>query len=202
MAKAADAYQHAADLGDTVSMIRLAAIVGPGDGVPVDFERAQSLLQKAVAAGGSNAGVGLVEPRRPLPHGRCRSIATWPQAADAYQHAADLGDMASMIRLAAIVGSGDGVPVDFERAKALLQKAIAAGGGNASWAWASLGDLYRTADAGHRDMAKAVDAYQHAIDLGDTASMIRLASHRRSRRRSAGRFRAGADPAEEGDCGR
>ena len=133
--------------------------------MPVDFERAQTLLKKAIAAGDSNAGwawssLGDLYRTADEPH---RDMA---KAVDAYQHAVDLGDTASMIRLATIVGPGDGMPVDFERAQSLLEKAIAAGDGNAGWAWASLGDLYRNADEAHRDLAKAVDAYEHAADAG------------------------------------
>ena len=147
MAKAADAYQHAVDLGDTASMIQLAVMLGAGDGVPVDFERAQNLLEKAIAAGDGNAVRAWASLGDLYRHGRCQPSRSWRRQADAYQHAADLGDTTAMIRLAIIVGAGDGVPVDFERAQSLLEKAIAAGGGNTGWAWASLGNLYRTADA-------------------------------------------------------
>src|SRR5258708_24881095 len=80
-----------------------------------------------------------------------------------------------MITLAQMLATGDGVPVDFARAKGLLEQAVALGGDSATSAWSSLGDLYLYADAAHRDPAKAVEAYQRAIDLGDAGAMVGLA---------------------------
>ena len=172
--KAVDAYQRAIDLGDTASLVKLGRMVGAGDGVSVDFDRARTLLERAIAVGGdglSGAWASLGDLYRTAE----QDHRDGAKAADAYQHAADLGDESSMVRLARLVAAGDGVPVDFDRARTLLEKVVALNGDNAVPAWTSLGDLYRDADQAHRDGAKAVDAYQHAMDRGDSGAMIKLA---------------------------
>jgi TPR repeat protein len=78
-----------------------------------------------------------------------------------------------MVSLARMLGTGDGVPVDFARAETLLKDALAAGAGRD--AWAALAPLYANADDAHRDLGKAVAAYQQAADLGDPWAMISLA---------------------------
>ncbi|MEO8667393.1 MAG: hypothetical protein ABI399_02690 [Bauldia sp.] len=170
LAKAADAYQKAADLGHGGAMIALAGMVEKGEGVPADFGRAEALLHDAVATGlvmdGSRALGDLY--RAPGDAGRdpVKALA-------AYKQAADLGDAAAMISLAQMLGHGEGTAVDFDAAKALLESAEA--GGMPKEAWRELGELYRMADASHRDPAKAADAYQRAVELGDVSSMMRLA---------------------------
>jgi TPR repeat protein len=69
------------------------------------------------------------------------------RAADAYQKAADLGDAWAMISLAQLVGQGNGVPADFDRALALLDKAMAVGGEMTSAAWGGIGDFTAAATA-------------------------------------------------------
>ena len=44
LVKAAEAYQQAADLGDAWAMVSLAQMLGQGNGVPADFDRAKALL--------------------------------------------------------------------------------------------------------------------------------------------------------------
>ena len=172
--KAVDAYQRAADLGDTSSLIRLAQIVGWGKEVPVNVGRAAAALEKAAAIDETEA------PRAWSLLGDLYAEAAAPdhnpaKAVEAYQKAADLGDQRSMIEIAKIVGRGEGVPKDFGRAAAALEAVIAIGGDRATTAWANLGQLYERADPPNQDLVKAADAYGKAADLGDPWSMIALA---------------------------
>ncbi len=84
-AKAADAYQKAADAGDTGAMRKLAALYATGSGdVAAAPSRAEALLKQAVAAGdlrnGADALGDLYRAATPL-----KDAA---KAADAYQQAA------------------------------------------------------------------------------------------------------------------
>ena len=138
--KAAAAYQGAADLGDTESMLKLARIYADGDGIPADFDRARALLEKVVAAADFNQITGWIrlgDLYRDAGNDRDPAAAV-----DAYRHAADLGDTTAMIRIARIVGTGDGVPADFDAARTLYERAIAASEANTAWAWTGLADLY------------------------------------------------------------
>src|SRR5260370_24417832 len=101
-------------------MINLAGMLAKGDGVPVDFARAQGLLEKAVAVGGDSAGsawlaIGDLYRNADATH------VNPVKAADAYQKAVDLGNAGAMINLARMLGKGDGIPIDFDKAKTLLE---------------------------------------------------------------------------------
>ncbi len=170
-ARAVEAYETAIALGNAGAMVSLARMVGSGDGVPVDFARAETLLEEAIAAGvGRDAWAALAALYANADDDR-RDLA---RAAEAYQQAADLGDGWAMISLAQMLGQGNGVPVDFERARQLLEKAIDAGGDLAPFAWAAMGDLYRTASPPARDPARAVEAYERAIALANSGAMVNL----------------------------
>ncbi len=175
-ARAAEAFQRAIDLGNTKVLVNLAQIVAlGGDGLPVDFERAQKLLEQAASLGGeegTTAWVALGNLYRYADDAH-RDLT---KAAEAYAHAAAAGDVSAMINLARMEAGGEGVPVDFDGARTLLENAIAAGHGTNAWAWATLGDLYRNADTEHQDLAAAADAYKKGADLGDTGAMLHLAT--------------------------
>ncbi len=171
-AKAIDAYRQAAAGGDVGAMIKLARILGEGNNAS-NFDEAVALIDRALAAGNGTQGWAwstlgdLYRTAGPERHDPAK-------AADAYRHAMDAGDTGAMVRLATMLASGDGMPVDFGAATALLQRAIAKNDGNGGWAWSTLGDIYRNADDAHASAELAVDAYRHAADLGDTGGMIKL----------------------------
>ncbi|MGH6925196.1 MAG: tetratricopeptide repeat protein, partial [Propylenella sp.] len=174
-AKAVDAYQQAADLGDAESLIRLAAVVGTGrGGAPTDFNRAVKALRAAIKMDQSvtakaSALLGdLYRDAAPPEGNAARSV-------EAYQQAADAGDQWSAVKLAQVLGTGAGVPPDFDRARALLEKSIAAGGDVATTSWATLAKLYADGSRPWHDLAKAAEAYRQAADGGDVWSMIALA---------------------------
>jgi TPR repeat protein len=172
-AAAAEAYRIPADAGNTGAMIELAKIIGWGDGVPVDFEGARRLLERAIARGATSAWSTLAELY--LEAGpEHRDVR---QAINAYTNAANEGDTGAMIKLARVLGRGDdGVQADFNLAKSWLDKVIATANdpGTLAWAWATLGGLYDD-DAPHRDLSAAAAAYQNAADLGETGAMVALA---------------------------
>src|SRR5581483_10620774 len=165
------AYQKAVDLGDAGAMIALAQILGKGDGTPVSFDRARALLEKAVAAG---EAIGGWESLGDLYRNAAPDKRDPRKAEDAYQKAVELGDPWAMLSLADMLANGDGLPVDFDRARKLLEGA--AGAGEVKAAARALGDLYRYAAADKRDPAKAAGAYQKAAELGDTGAMLTLAN--------------------------
>lgn len=171
-AKAAEAFQAASELGDVWSTIALAQLLGVGNGVPADFSRAVELLNGVAEQGGEAAGPAYValgdlylaaagEDRNPA------------KAADAYGKAAALQETDAMFRLAAMLSSGAEISADFDRARALLEQAVAAGA--AQRGWAALGALYASAEPPNRDVTKAVEAYEQATSLGDPWSAISLA---------------------------
>ena len=171
-AKAVEAYETAISLGNAGAMVSLARMLGTGDGVPVDFPRARQLLEDAIAAGVEKDGWAALASLYAYSDDANRDL---PKAAEAFQNAADRGDPWSMIGLAQMLAQGNGGPADYERARALLDQAIATGGGMPQWAWAGIGDLYRVAAPPYRDPAKAVEAYETAISLGNTGAMVSLA---------------------------
>ena len=170
-----------------------------GDGVPADFARAKSLIEGAVARGAGASGWTALGDLYRTADASHRDMA---QAVDAYQHAVDLGDTASMIRLAGIVGAGDGVPVDFERARSLLVKAIAVGDDNAVRAWIEPRRPLphgRRCPSRHGECGRCLSACRRSrrYDVDDPACR-----DPRIGRRRAGRFRAGEGSAGQGDRGR
>lgn len=88
------------------------------------------------------------------------------------------GNSEAMRKLAAILVAGDeGAPADPVRAEALLKQAVA--GGDVDAAAVDLGDLYM-ADTAIRSPAKAVAAYQSAVDAGNAGAMRKIAAIVRS----------------------
>lgn len=161
LSKAADALQRASDLGDAWSMISLARMFAAGDGVVKDFDRANKLFEQAIAAGAARegwAGLGSLFRDSDPPH---RDLG---KAADALQHASDLGDPWSMIILARMLASGEGVPSDFDKARILLETAAATG--QQAVASEGLGDLYWRRSDSRRDPAVALRYYQVAAAAG------------------------------------
>src|SRR5262245_6440091 len=88
--------------------------------------------------------------------------------------AAKAGNPTAMRILAGLYAKGDGVPVDFDEAAKLLEKAVPVAGDDTAAVWAELGDLYHNADPAHRDNVRAAAAYQHAVDLGNISVSFTL----------------------------
>ena len=154
-------------------MFRLAAMLSSGKDVPVDFNKARALLEQAVAAGAAQRGwaaLGTLYASAAPPN---RDIA---KAVEAYEQAATLGDPWSAISLAQILGAGEEVEPQFDRATALLWQAATSDGDAKVAALTALGDLYRTGYEPNRNGDKAVDAYRRAIEAGSTATLFTLAS--------------------------
>ena len=164
--KAMEAYERAANEDNDSATRKLASLLISGE-VPADPLRAEALLKgmisrKSLWQGGEALGdFYLVDTplRDPL------------NAIDAYEIAVDAGNHWAMIRLAIVLSSGEDVPPDYDRARELLERSVLLGNIQAA---ATLGDFFM-ADTPARDPARAVDAYQKAIDEGDVASMITLA---------------------------
>ena len=170
-AKAADAYQQAADAGSKWAMIILGDMLRKGDGIPVDYERARKLLESAIAAGDVQNGAQSL--------GDLYRLADPPfrdpfKAAESYQRAVDAGSSSAMVSLGDMLRKGDGIQADYPTARKLFEAAIAAG--NVQNGAQSLGDLYRLADPPFRDPVKAEAAYQQAADAGNSWAMISLAT--------------------------
>lgn len=136
-----------------------------------DFARGAPILEQVVAQGGDDAVAAL----KLLAAGYRDATQPHydpPRAASAYEAAAELGDTDAMIALAAMFATGEGVgEADPESAGIWLEKAVSIGDDNASAAAAALAALYQDVD----DPEKAVDAFRHAAEFGDTSAMLRLA---------------------------
>ena len=174
-AKAADAYRKALLYNDIPAMIRLARMLGSGDGITADFDAAKDLLDRVVAISQDDgdrlrAIVMLGDLYRDADEGQ-RDLA---KAADAYERAANLGDVEATFILARMLSNGDGRPTDIERAASMLRGVAESGGDIAKDAWFALGELYRGADTPNNDITKAAEAYQAAADLGHSRAMYRL----------------------------
>lgn len=175
--KSTDAYRQAAALGNSVAKIRLATKLASGDGVEVpDFLAATVLLREVAEGDVFNAAwaYGILGEMYRNAVGPDHDSA---KAVGAYRRAADLGDTVATIQLATMLANGDGVEhPNAVEALAMLDRAIAAEDGNLVWALRVSGDTYRNAPAQVRDATKAIEAYRRAADLGDTASMIAVAT--------------------------
>src|SRR5690606_14507966 len=119
-AKAAAAYEAAVALGDPGAMLSLARMLASGEGIPTEFGRAEGLLRDAIAAGAARDGWSALAAL----HVNAGDLA---RAAEAYQQAADLGDPWARLSLAQMLAQGNGVPVDFARARQLFEDTIAVG---------------------------------------------------------------------------
>src|SRR5205814_656832 len=120
-ANAQKAYQSAIDLGDSSAMIALADMLTAGDGVGTNFDRARTLLQGAISAGNLKNGSRALGHLYATADARHKDAA---KAVTAYEAAANLGDNPARIALARILAIGDGVPVDFDRARSLIESAV------------------------------------------------------------------------------
>ena len=169
--KAEEAYSEAIQLGDSWSMISLASMIAKGDGIPVDFSRAETLLNNAVAAGNTLAASRALGD---LYRTADPSHRDGTKAAAAYAKAVDLGDTVSMVSLAGMLGTGQDVPLDFDRARGLLEAAVTAG--SVADASRAMGDLYFKAKPPNQDLGKARAAYERAIEAGDSWAMVALAN--------------------------
>lgn len=170
-AKAQQAYQQAADLGDVSAMIGLGTMEAAGvGGAEPNIPTAIDYLTRATAGGDATAARAWVALA-----GLYAASGEEDKALSAYRSAADLGDTFAMVHLASMLGAGAaGAEPDFKAAKALLDHAIEADPGNAAWASSVLAGLYLQ-EGDTYDPRKAVAAYQASADLGDTGAMISLA---------------------------
>jgi TPR repeat protein len=168
-AKAIAAYQQSAEAGNTQAMRTLAGILTKGEeNIPADPSRALSLIEQAIADGdvswGAYALGNFYQADTPLQNSA--------KAVEAYQKAADAGNTSAMRALANVLVAGtSGVGIDPNRAELLLKQAVA--GGDTAEASYALGKLYES-DMPLKDEAKAVLAYQAALDAGNDAALFAL----------------------------
>ncbi|HVZ13789.1 MAG TPA: hypothetical protein VG894_04950 [Bauldia sp.] len=168
-AKAADAYQHAADAHSLTGARNLMTMLANGDGVPADPQRAEAIPNSVIASGDAKNGYEMLGDFYRL----YTPLKAAAKAVDAYQQAADAGNPSAARKLAAMLWRGDGVPMDMKRALAVLNADIAAGdtrSGNEI-----LGDLYRL-EIPRGDPAAAMAAYKAAADAGNLSATRKLAA--------------------------
>ncbi len=166
--QAAAAYRRAADAGNADAMLKLASMVAVGQGYARSPILAQRLIETAIASGHESAGLEALGDFYMLP----AEFHEEKLAAEAYEKAADAGNGAAMLKLAALYVDGRGVTASFSRARQTINRAIDAG--EVAAGSRMLGDLYR-APGPNQDFDAAAKAYQAAADAGDTTSMVRLA---------------------------
>lgn len=177
--QAAAAYRIAVDAGITGAMRKLAYILLTGaPGVATNPSEAERLLTRAIAGGDSNWAYvelgDLYQAETPL-----KNVE---KASTAYRSAVAAGNTNAMRKLAQILLSGDvAADIDAAGAEALLSQAVA--GGDNNWAAVELGDLYMRGDTPLANPPKAAEAYEIAVETGNTGAMRKL----------AGLYRRGAD---------
>lgn len=157
-ARAAASYQLAADGGDAGAMLTLARMLIAGEGVTADRGRARELIEASIAAGNVQAGAAALGNllRQSDPPDSTGAVA-------AYQQAIDAGSTWAMLSMAEMVLAGEGVAADPDKAKGLIERAIA--GGNVSAGAFALGNLYRLAATPDTELALA--SYEQAAAAGN-----------------------------------
>ncbi|MGH6924461.1 MAG: peptidoglycan-binding protein, partial [Propylenella sp.] len=167
LARAAAAYREAADAGDIWSKISLARLFAAGRGVRANFDGAIALLDEVIAVDpNSETAADVWRLKGDLYRGAKLRQRDPVKAAEAYQKAADLGETWSLVYLAEMLTTGDGIPVDRERARNLLVKAAARSSESQGEALAALGDFYRVADQPTYDLDVALGYYRTAAGAG------------------------------------
>jgi TPR repeat protein len=168
-AKAVDAYQLAADAGNTDAMQRLAQILTKGEGgVPADPPRAEALFKQAIAAGAIKWGGYLLGDF----YLADTSLRDPPKAVDAYQQAVDAGNTDAIFNLAGLLSNANEGTLDLQRASSLLESALE--GLRSNDAAFVLGNLYARADYARRNIAKASIYFGQAAAAGNTAAHLEL----------------------------
>ena len=184
-ADAARWHEHAAGLGDALSMVRIARILAQGAGREVDPAAADAWYRRAARAFESAAEQGdgfapfamcALAELSLRGDGVARDSA---RAVALYERAADLGHHWAMLALGTLYERGDGVARDRQRALHWLQRAVEAGGD--SDARSRLEDL--RAEVREEERTVAVEGVRVDRELlaraegGDVAAMGALASH-------------------------
>jgi localization factor PodJL len=109
---------------NTAAMRILATVFATGaEGVPADPERALALLNQSIAAGEAVLGASALGDFYRLETPK-KDIA---KAMSFYQKAADGSNTDAMVKLADMLSGSKGVAPDYQRAEALLGKAMALG---------------------------------------------------------------------------
>lgn len=133
-AEAARWHRHAAELGDALSMARIARLLADGTGLPADaqasedwYRRAADAFAKAAEADDAFAPFAMCQLAElslrghGVPQDTARAVAL-------YERAAETGHHWAMLALGTLYERGDGVARDRQRALHWLQRAVAAGG--------------------------------------------------------------------------
>jgi TPR repeat protein len=183
-------YERSASVGSAPALVALGDIYRTGDGVPVDLERAEDLYTEAEDAGnvGGTYGLGLLyretDPERAIAYleqaaakGRPNALTAIadmyrvgmgvevnPETArDYYERAIAAGDIGAPSMGLAALYRGPALR-DPERALGYFEQAAATGRGTAL---SGLADMYRRGDGVPRDLGRARDYYEQALEAGD-----------------------------------
>lgn len=118
------AYTRAAELGHPVAQYNVAMMYANGESVNVDYQQALYWFQKSTNRNFPPAQYRLGEMYFFGMGGLDRDVKL---AAKLFQTAAEAGDTDAQMNLAVMLGAGDVLPLDSERALALMEEAEAAG---------------------------------------------------------------------------
>lgn len=171
--KAIEAYEKAAELGDTRAMFNLATIYdfGHKDQNDHNIERAIYFYQKAADAGEvcaqTNLGV--------LYETGCGVEKNPEKAAELYTSASQKGDIEATYNLATLYENGNGVPKDLAKCCELLEIAANAGDNDAKVKLAYMleNGLIPNQTA---DPVRAIQLYQEAAEAGNSDAQFNLAT--------------------------
>ena len=167
-AKAAAAYEKAAELGDVPAMVSLASMLASGKDVAKNRDKAAELFERAALTGDplANYNLGLLflrgdgKPENPN------------RAAAHIRYAAEKGIPSAQYDLAALYQNGTGVPNDALEAATWMSKAAASGLTEAEYDYAVM--LLRGQGL-KRDEPKAVEYLKIAAEKGVAGAQNRLA---------------------------
>ncbi|MEX2173178.1 MAG: tetratricopeptide repeat protein, partial [Pirellulaceae bacterium] len=169
LAKAAEAYQNAADAGDTTSLLTLArmALAGDGMAVPPDPPRAIEYLSIAADLGSTDARLRLGEMIA-----RGEGIAQDTSLGFAIlSEVAAAGDVRGIVAIGDLYANGSVGPVDGSAAIDAYQAAASRGSADAMM---KLGYAYRDGKMVGADGALAVRYFNMAIDAGQAVARVVL----------------------------
>ncbi|RYD36570.1 MAG: hypothetical protein EOP86_05625 [Verrucomicrobiaceae bacterium] len=163
-ARAVKFFAAEAERGNKDAQFALGRIYQDGSGVVQSLPQAEAFYRRAAAQGHADAQGNLATIL--LSTSRDQEGLSW------LKKGAENGCLRAMVTMANFLVTGTGVPKDPAAAKALLDKAAAAGDGEA---YEALSLLYETGTGVPKDPAKALELLNEASKRNSVKAMLKLA---------------------------
>lgn len=166
--KALENYKFADENNEILGTFNLGLIYERGQGVAVDFDKAQNLYLKAAKSGHKESMVQLAGMYLTGKLGTQDS----KEAFNWYQKAADLGDRTAMYNLGLLYETGVVTKIDYTKAHEYYRKSANLGDAKANFA---LARLYQYGIGGVKDFSKSVEIYDKLSKQGNSYAQYKLA---------------------------